>query len=1346
MGGESETSADSELMAGRYEVLATLGSGGMATVYKVRDQRTDRHLALKRMRSEKGAISRAATHLFAREFYTLSELSHPRIIEVYDYGVDGNDPYYTMELLDGSDLREGGQLPWRDATRLLCDVASSLAILHSRKLVHRDVSPRNVRKTSDGRAKLFDFGAMVPMGVPKEVVGTAPCVPPESLQHLAVDGRADLYSLGALGYWMLTGRYPYAARAFEHLPEAWKHQVHAPHELVSEIPEPLSRVVMQLLSLDRAGRPGNAAEVIERLSAIAGFEPDRPDAVTLAYLTSPVLVGREALIADVRRAIAASAGGIGSTLVISGAAGSGRTRALDACVLEARVSGAIVLRADASDSSTGDYGAARALVRQLLEALPHAGEKLEALHRPEVASVIPELGEPGVDPVAPERRRVQAALREWVLGLARDARLFIAVDNVDHLDEPSAALLAAIAHRAARRSIVVAATRESGSAETLALQILEQHGTGIDLAPLNEQETETLIRSVFGEVDQVVAVARRIHEASGGNPRDALDLAQHLVQRGRARYEAGGWVLPADLAESDLPRSVGAALETLDPDARGLAEALSLTDPEWLSLAEYPRLTDHTSEARVFRALSVLVSSNLLVIEGDRYRFTRRAVQSGLEAQLSEARKLALHGRLAAVAEQRKDPIRLLYHLLHGGQEERAIDELLSRIGTDSLEYSPATLELLERARSAAERLDLPRSARLALELRIVGVSSLLGEYAIFSRYASSVRERLIRDSGLADWAELGDEIAAPERLQRALALAHERHQTAPERERGFPPFDSIKRLARLYAGFAAMAGTAQDRELLANLPSLMPFSPLSPAVLVIQQVVEGERALEEGRFERTRELFKAVLERIAEPDGAGLEQAYRDQTHYSLTFIIAALDTRSGMASALDWCSELERVPRHRVNAWRARKAHYRIQGEIAQAKRCQRFIELLQLEDGVQPFQNVGTRLELFGCWLCDDLIGLKSFFDVIEAQAQKFPRLKVMRQLAHCHYHRIRGEYSQALAELEPALELAKPTRHIDWHYVATAHVELLTLLGRAEDALSNASEYSGICQREGMERARRGIERTTILALVAAGRSAEAQQRVERLIQEELADGVAGTILTLAYDAAARVAMAQKDADGFARWAGRVAEDCRRTDNPALKARYARLLRDASSIGMRTAGAGFSVVDHRPIVPSETTMDAVSSRLLTCTDTKSRAVSCLSLLLEETSSEEGFLFFPRDGGIEQVAALPPTDAPPELRGLVEAQLKAQVDPADETAVFATSMAKDALDELEGDDSVLPGEFDIHLLLAVRGSDLLAAGAAALRRSDGRRAALSTELLSRIATTLIENDDVEPVTCGD
>jgi serine/threonine protein kinase len=83
---------------------------------------------------------------------------------VYDYSVTEDGAYYTMELLTGSDLRTMGQVPWTKACELLRDLASSLAIIHSRRLVHCDLSPRNVRCTGDGRAKLLDFGAMMPMG------------------------------------------------------------------------------------------------------------------------------------------------------------------------------------------------------------------------------------------------------------------------------------------------------------------------------------------------------------------------------------------------------------------------------------------------------------------------------------------------------------------------------------------------------------------------------------------------------------------------------------------------------------------------------------------------------------------------------------------------------------------------------------------------------------------------------------------------------------------------------------------------------------------------------------------------------------------------------------------------------------------------------------------------------------------------------------------------------------------------------------------------------------------------------------------------------------------------------
>jgi serine/threonine-protein kinase len=174
-----------ERIGGRYRVLEELGRGGMARVYLVEDG-SGRRLALKQLqRTGTETHDQVASELFEREFRTLAQLSHPRVIEVYDYGIGEVRPYYTMELLDGSDLRALSPLPWRRACELVFDVCSSLALLHSRRLVHRDVSPRNVRCTPDGYAKLIDFGAMVQMGPCAQVVGTPAFVAPEVVHRSA---------------------------------------------------------------------------------------------------------------------------------------------------------------------------------------------------------------------------------------------------------------------------------------------------------------------------------------------------------------------------------------------------------------------------------------------------------------------------------------------------------------------------------------------------------------------------------------------------------------------------------------------------------------------------------------------------------------------------------------------------------------------------------------------------------------------------------------------------------------------------------------------------------------------------------------------------------------------------------------------------------------------------------------------------------------------------------------------------------------------------------------------------------------------------------------------------------
>jgi serine/threonine-protein kinase len=210
-------------VAGRYELLDKLGSGGMGIVYRARDEATGRSVAFKQLPSSlAGHKRRMFEAMFEREYHTLAQLKHPSAIEVYDYGITSAGPYYTMELLEGQDLQQLAPLPFRVACRHLRDITSLLALLHAQRLVHRDVSPRNVRLAVDGRAKLIDFGALHGFGTATEVVGTPSCMAPEVLRSMPLDQRADLYALGAVAYWALTGRHAFPARRLEELPELWQ--------------------------------------------------------------------------------------------------------------------------------------------------------------------------------------------------------------------------------------------------------------------------------------------------------------------------------------------------------------------------------------------------------------------------------------------------------------------------------------------------------------------------------------------------------------------------------------------------------------------------------------------------------------------------------------------------------------------------------------------------------------------------------------------------------------------------------------------------------------------------------------------------------------------------------------------------------------------------------------------------------------------------------------------------------------------------------------------------------------------------------------------------------------------
>src|SRR5262249_34863019 len=159
---------------------------------------------------------------------------------------------------------------------------------------HRDVAPRNVRCANDAgrlRAKLIDFGVIATPGIVGDIAGTPRFISPENVRGLPLDHRADVYSLGALAYWLLTGKDAYGGHHTAALEEAWRRHPPRLATLAEGIPPALDDLVLSMISLDPLARPASAAEVIDRLGAIGGLAPEPEIEAARGYLASAALVG-----------------------------------------------------------------------------------------------------------------------------------------------------------------------------------------------------------------------------------------------------------------------------------------------------------------------------------------------------------------------------------------------------------------------------------------------------------------------------------------------------------------------------------------------------------------------------------------------------------------------------------------------------------------------------------------------------------------------------------------------------------------------------------------------------------------------------------------------------------------------------------------------------------------------------------------------------------------------------------------------------------------------------------------------------------------------------------------------
>jgi Protein kinase domain len=1273
------TGALQPALGSRYRILGeAVGQGAGAEVYRAHDDLAGCDVALKRLllTGNAGEDSEAVA-LFQREYYTLAQLRHPNIIRVHDYGIEAGAPFYTMELLDGPELQDAVPMDPQRASGVLRDVASALCLLHARRLVHRDVSARNVRCASDGTTKLLDFGTMVPMGLPQDASGTPPFMSPEALRGEALDGRADLFALGALGYFLLIGRHAYPAKHLSDLRETWRSRPAPPKLLRAEIPQPLSDLVMALLQMERSRRPGHAHEVAARLTSLAGLPHEDHTALQSAHMAVPKLVGRERLLLGVRKRALRVTRGQGAALMIEGDAGLGRSRMLDACALEGQIVGAIPLRADAAHGRRDDYALARALVRELLQLAPEyalesampfgnvLGHLSTDLHR--------RLGSPALLEFSSryeERPAMQRALRSFFVAVSDRRPLFISIDNVHRGDEPSVSVLALLARLVHDHRILITASAPPTAHDDAlpALALLRESCEVVRLAPLRDAETRALLESILGADPRVATLAEQLHRVSEGNPGACLTLLQHLMNKGSLRHDSGGWVIPERLDLDALPHNVADAcreqVATLSTDALELAQALSLCDGH-VGLHDYLQLVEHGDATRLYAALDELQTRDVLVGSGRGYGFKHVGVASAVKDTLTAGLRRHHELRLSHVLQARGgNPIVVAHHLLCAGQDAAASACLVGfvrqteqqplLIEPTALPYVQATFDavIAHCKQTGGFTTDV-----LLLETALVGLSMFV-DPALAAQHATSVEDALHVATGLVHWPSTDASLDPLARIGECLTRAQQDWEQKPQAERELPPLAALQILGR-YALYAmAPLTTMLDATGLDRVRKLIePFVPVAPVLSLIHDVAGASYDICLALDKRAEERFLRVLTRVEAADGGGLPPFIR--THFRLAILYALCLSRAFCNDPRmpAWIAELDADPLQQPNAWRMRRHAFLIAGDLARAQKCGQRLEALMLENsGVRTLDGGTAYADLRIAVLSTDLGELKRALTAISTLAKRYPQYVSLEACAMGVYEIACGDLTAARRSLERGLADMRPSTHVAW---ATATDDYLWLRYETEGAelvaplVEQALEDAGDVPLD--LRMTSYLEGLLALCEADLGEHERAVTRMNAVLEACHAYGLAPLQMGNLYLRGARVGVVARDNALFHECARRYGLLCKQSGLPGLLARHDALMQLARGTETTTTPELDDMVG-----PSTQRLGGrrvrieLRRQLAAATDPRDRPARLLRWLASRAQASGGLLYAAGEDGVRCVAATGALTPEPSIDAAVQARL--------------------------------------------------------------------------------------------
>jgi len=687
-----------EARVGPYQLEALLGEGGMGQVFRARDTRLGRLVALKLIRGEHSQREDFRIR-FQREARATAALNHPNICTLYDVGEHDGAAYLVMEHVEGQTLAERlreGPLPFDQLIRMAAEIAQALVAAHERGIIHRDLKPANLIVTSSG-IKVLDFGlakfaasaaasaSLAGATAAHTVMGTPSYMSPEQARGEELDHRSDLFALGCVLYESATGVRPFrGSSVFDVLREVTSAHPAPPSSLRTGLSEQWDAILRQALAKDRARRYQSAADLLQAFEELRGApEPSRARMVERE--PDPVF-GRERELSKLAELMQSAVDGLGRVAMVTGEPGIGKSALTRAFVFAARKRNPDLLLA--RGACVEQYGAGEPYL-VFLDAL---GNLLQGPGRERTVALLRRFAPtwclqfPAVfsshaieqlqrEATGATRDRMLRELGDAVAALTEDTPLILFLEDVHWIDPASVAMLRSLAERASSQRLLILATARPEDIErgnpALKNCYTEMHARGvcdeIALTLLREPDIAAYLDAHYSPNEFPPQLSAMIFSKSEGHPLFATGAIQLLAERGYMVQASGAWKIKGPLAqiELDAPVSVRSMIEKkvnlLQEDQRQALMYASIEGEEFTSnvLAALLEVDELTLEERldtigkVHRLIST--EDEIELPDGSfatRYRFTHALYQNFLYDQLLSKRRVLLHRRAGETMER----------------------------------------------------------------------------------------------------------------------------------------------------------------------------------------------------------------------------------------------------------------------------------------------------------------------------------------------------------------------------------------------------------------------------------------------------------------------------------------------------------------------------------------------------------------------------------------------------------------------------------------------------------------------------------------------------------------------